>query len=70
MRYESLVGEPERAAAAIAGHLGLAPATFAGGFRLAHDRSVGRFRSDLAPEQLADVEREAGPLLRELGYVS
>ena len=34
----------------------------------AHDRSVGRFRSELDEEQLADVEREAGPLLRELGY--
>jgi hypothetical protein len=33
-----------------------------------HDRSVGRYRSELTAEQLADVEREAGALLRELGY--
>ena len=29
---------------------------------------LGRFRSELSAEQLADVEREAGPLLEELGY--
>jgi hypothetical protein len=36
------------------------------GFR---DSSIGRWQNDLTPEQLADVEAEAGPLLRELGYV-
>jgi hypothetical protein len=30
--------------------------------------SIGRWRNELTPEQLADVEAEAGPLLRELGY--
>jgi hypothetical protein len=68
LRYESLVGEPEEAAAALAGHLGMDSGLFAGSLDRAHDRSVGRFRSDLTPEQLADVEREAGPLLAELGY--
>ena len=34
----------------------------------AHAGSVGRYRSELTAEQLADVEDEAGPLLRELGY--
>jgi hypothetical protein len=33
-----------------------------------HTRSIGRWRRDLTSEQVADVEREAGPLLRELGY--
>jgi hypothetical protein len=33
-----------------------------------HAESVGRWRRDLTAEQLADVEAEAGPLLRELGY--
>lgn len=37
------------------------------GFR---DTSIGRWRKDLAPEQLAEVEAEAGPLLAELGYAS
>jgi hypothetical protein len=34
----------------------------------AHASSVGRYRRDLTPEQLADVEAEAGELLRRLGY--
>jgi len=33
-----------------------------------HGSSVGRYRTDLSAEQLAEVEAEAGPLLRELGY--
>ena len=32
------------------------------------DSSIGRWKKELMPEQLADVEAEAGPLLRELGY--
>jgi len=70
VRYESLVDDPERAAATLAAHLDVEPALFAGRLAPAHDRSVGRFRRDLAPEQLADVEREAGVLLGELGYGS
>ena len=35
------------------------------GFR---DTSIGRWQKELTPEQLADVEAEAGPLLAELGY--
>ena len=34
----------------------------------AHASSVGRYRSDLSAEQLAEVEAEAGALLAELGY--
>ena len=32
------------------------------------DSSIGRWRRDLTPEQVGDVEAEAGPLLAELGY--
>ena len=32
------------------------------------DSSIGRWKKELMPEQLADVEAEAGPLLRELAY--
>ncbi len=32
------------------------------------DSSIGRWRSELSAEQVADVEAEAGPLLAELGY--
>ena len=34
----------------------------------AHDTSAGRWRRDLTPEQLADVQREAGDALAALGY--
>ena len=32
------------------------------------DSSIGRWRKELTPELLADVEAEAGSLLAELGY--
>ena len=35
----------------------------------AHGSSVGRYRHDLDAAQLAEVEEEAGELLRELGYL-
>jgi hypothetical protein len=37
-------------------------------FAEAHDTSAGRWRRDLTPEQLVDVEREAGEALVALGY--
>ena len=37
-------------------------------FAEAHDTSAGRWRRDLTPEQLDDVEREAGEALVALGY--
>lgn len=33
-----------------------------------HSSSIGRWKEELTPEQVADVEAEAGPLLAELGY--
>ena len=64
VRYEALGGEAERIAAFLD-----APAAklhrALDGFR---DSSIGRWKRDLAPEQLADVEAEAGDLLSELGY--
>jgi hypothetical protein len=33
------------------------------------DTSIGRWRTELTPEQVADVEAEVGPLLAELGYL-
>jgi hypothetical protein len=34
------------------------------------DTSIGRWRTDLTPDELADVEAEIGPLLAELGYAN
>jgi Sulfotransferase family len=64
VRYEELAREAPR----IAGHLGVDPSPLVASLSRFHDRSIGRFERDLSPEQLADVERVAGPLLRELGY--
>jgi len=64
LHYESLT----EAAPRIAEHLGVDPAALEASLGGFHDRSIGRFRRDLSAEQLSDVERVAGPLLREFGY--
>jgi predicted transposase YbfD/YdcC len=53
----------------VAERLGVPAAEVAEVFGRVHDRSAGRWRRDLTAEQVADVEREAGDLLRELGYL-
>jgi hypothetical protein len=52
----------------IAARLEAEPAPLAAALGAVHSRSVGRWRRDLTPEQVADVEQEAGALLGELGY--
>ena len=64
VRYEALA----ESAPQIAEHLRIEVAPLEQTLSAFHDRSIGRFRGDLTGEQLADVERVAGPLLRELGY--
>jgi hypothetical protein len=64
LRYEQLAAS----APALARHLDADPAGLAATLGRFHDRSIGRFRRDLTEQQLADVERVAGRLLRELGY--
>ena len=68
IRYEEIAADPATAAEAIAARLETEPGPLADALAAVHARSVGRWRRDLTPEQLDDVEREAGPLLRELGY--
>ncbi len=68
VRYEQLVTEPAAAAAPVAARLGVDPELVTAVFAQAHDASAGRWRSGLTPDQLADVEREAGAALAELGY--
>ena len=70
LRYEELTTDPAASAKRLARQLELDPQLLAASLAAARDRSVGRWRRDLTPEQLEDVEREAGPLLRELGYES
>jgi DNA-binding transcriptional ArsR family regulator len=68
LRYESVAGEPGAAAEQLAAFLGSEPGPLAEALAHVHDESIGRWRRDLAAEQLADVEAEAGALLAELGY--
>jgi hypothetical protein len=68
LRYESIASDPTGVAETVADHLGCDPAPLIDGLGRFHDRSIGRYRRDLTAEQLQDVEREAGPLLTELGY--
>ena len=55
-------------AARIAEHIGVDARELAKPLRDVHSESVGRWRRNLTDEQVADVEAQAGPLLRELGY--
>ncbi len=70
IRYEQMAADPERVAGELARHLDAPAAPLAVALAGAHAASVGRYRTDLSADQLADVEAEAGALLREVGYVS
>jgi len=69
VRYEDLAMNPARVAARLADHLDVPVEPLAAALGRAHASSVGRYRTELSAEQLAEVEAEAGALLRELGYV-
>lgn len=68
LRYEELVSDPGAATESLAHTLGVGVDELATAFSSAHADSVGRWHRDLTPQQLADVEAEAGDLLAELGY--
>ncbi|HUJ55852.1 MAG TPA: sulfotransferase [Gaiellaceae bacterium] len=66
VRYEALPDSVDR----LAEFLGADAAALHRALDAFRDSSVGRWRRDLAAEQLAEVESEAGGLLAKLGYVS
>jgi hypothetical protein len=68
LRYEEVAADPEDAATGLAESLGTPRGPLLLRLRAAHNSSVGRYRRDLSADQLAEVEDEAGDLLRELGY--
>jgi hypothetical protein len=68
LSYEVLVADPNREANRLSDALDCDPAALRRAFSEVRDRSVGRWQRDLTPEQLAEVESEAGGLLAELGY--
>ena len=69
LRYEEVATDPARVGAELARHLDVPAEPLVSALGRAHAGSVGRYRTDLTAEQLADVEDEAGSLLRELGYL-
>ena len=68
IRYEELAGDPAGTATTLAAHLGSDPGPLGEALSQVHARSVGRWRESLSADQVAEVEREVGPLLRTLGY--
>jgi hypothetical protein len=66
IRYESF----SRCADELAAFLGANVTSAHRSFDDFRDTSIGRWKRELKPEQLADVEAEAGPLLAELSYAS
>ena len=69
LRYEELVGDPNAVATGLAEYLVLEPEPLLASLAQVFDRSVGRWQRDLSRDQLRDVEEEAGPLLKALGYL-
>ena len=67
VRYEGL--SEGATAEQLAEAIGAPPSALAAALGHAHVASVGRYRRDLSSEQLAEVEAEAGDLLRELDYL-
>ena len=68
VRYEAMATDPEGTAAGLATYLDSPAEELARALAEAHAGSIGRYRRDLSPGQLTDVEEEAGALLAELGY--
>ena len=74
LRYEDLVSRPARRGRAhprLPGHRegSLARPLPDGRSQRADDSSVGTWRDTFYPSELAEIETEAGDLLRQLGYV-
>ena len=74
LRYEDLVAQPQQEAERLLTYLGLgsqaANQALCQAFAQARPDSVGGWQRQLAPDQLQQIEQEAGDLLRRLGYLS
>ncbi|HEX2110999.1 MAG TPA: sulfotransferase [Gaiellaceae bacterium] len=70
VRYEVMTAQPDAVGTALARFLGAPEEPLTKALGRAHAESVSRYRRELTEAQLADVEAEAGPLLRELGYAT
>lgn len=72
IRYEELVKDPGRHAEELADFLGITSVSSRAGLRnalsAARTDSVGRWKEELTPNEIALIEAEAGSLLRRVGY--
>ena len=68
MRYEELATDPETASEPLAAHIGADPVLLGEALRGMHAESVGRWHRNLTPQQVDEIEAEAGELMQELGY--
>ena len=68
MAIKASATDPAGTAEGLAAYLDAPVEPLAKALAGAHAASIGRYRRDLTPGQLADVEGEAGDLLAELGY--
>ena len=66
VRYERLASDRAATAEDLARVLGVPAAAMTHALGAAHDASVGRWRRDLTPDQVADVEAEAADVLAAL----
>jgi hypothetical protein len=69
LRYERMAREPSVVAAELAAFLDVPAEPLARALAAAHGSSIGRHEGDLSQAARAEVLAEAGPLLRELGYL-
>ena len=68
LRYEELAADPTAVATILAPALDAPVGPLTDALARVHSASVGRYRTDLSEEQLAEMEGEVGALLHELGY--
>lgn len=68
IRYEQLAEDPQAASELLAAHVGADPVILARALSRMHAESVGRWRRNLTPEQVAEIESETAELMEELEY--
>ena len=73
IRYEALMADPAAVGTVLLDFLGIVDSdsrqAFLAALGRANPRSVGSWRTSFTPEQVAIIEADAGPLLRQLGYL-
>jgi hypothetical protein len=69
VRYERLASDHVGVARELSHALEIPAGPLTGSLSAVHDLSVGRYREELTADQTAEIEAEAGGVLRELGYL-